>query len=176
MVSMPNRPSHPFDARTERKSKRKADVGPGVAVLVRRQKGSDLGHDERMLNKCDIRGGDDGELHREHLSIGVHPGSWNDCVPKGDDILDGLAIHQVRGAFHLDDGLVCADGVVAVLEIEAKSEMGSVLEKDVANRAVDDVINERGLYMSVEWHKRSKYVWVQTWRKTFASAREGRSL
>lgn len=98
-----------------------------------------------MLKKCDIRGGDDGELHREHLSTGDHPGSWNDCVPKGGDILNGLAIHQVCGAFDLDNGLVGADGVVAMLEIEAKSEMGGVLEKDIANRAVDDVVNERGL-------------------------------
>lgn len=35
IVSMPNRPSHPFKARTERKSKTKAGVGAGVAVLVR---------------------------------------------------------------------------------------------------------------------------------------------
>ena len=31
MVSMPNIPSHPFEARMERKSKRKAGVGAGVA-------------------------------------------------------------------------------------------------------------------------------------------------
>ena len=49
-------------------------------------------------------------------------------------------------AFDFDNGLVGADGVMAVLQIEAKSEMGGVLEKYVTNRAVDDVVNERDLY------------------------------
>jgi hypothetical protein len=35
IVSMPKRWLHPFEARIERKSKRKAGVGVGVAVLVR---------------------------------------------------------------------------------------------------------------------------------------------
>ena len=106
---------------------------------------SDLGHHEGTLKKCDIRGRDDGELHQQHPSTRDHPGGWNDCVPKGGDVLDDLTIHQVCSAFDLDDGLISADGVMAVLEMEAKSEMGGVLEKDVTNRAVDDVVYERGL-------------------------------
>jgi hypothetical protein len=99
-----------------------------------------------MLKKHDIRGRDNGELHREHLATGGHPGRRNDLVPEGDDVLDGLTIHQVRGAFDLDDGLVGADGVVAVMEVEAEGEMSGVLEEDVADGAVDDVVDGRGLY------------------------------
>ena len=99
-----------------------------------------------MLKKHDIRGRDDGELHWEHLATGGHPGRRNDLVPEVGDVLDSLTIHQVRSAFHLDDGLVGADGVVAVLEVEAEGEIGGVLEEDAANGAVDDVIEGRGLY------------------------------
>lgn len=53
------------------------------------------------------------------------------------------------GAFYLDDGLVCADGVMAVLEGETEGEMSGVLEKDVANGAIDDVIDEWGLDRSM---------------------------
>jgi hypothetical protein len=98
-----------------------------------------------MLKKHNVRGRDDGELHREHLTTGGHPGSRDDLVPERGDVLDGLIIHQVCGAFDLDDGLVCADGVMAVLEVEAECKMGSVLEKDVANGAVNDVIDKWGL-------------------------------
>lgn len=51
----------------------------------------------------------------------------------------------MRGAFDLDDGFVGADGVVAVLEVEAEGEVGGVLEEDFADGAVDDVVDGRGL-------------------------------
>jgi|SRR5947209_13073275 hypothetical protein len=98
-----------------------------------------------MLKKHDILGRDDGELHRKHLATGGHPSRRNDLVP-GDDVLDGLTTHQVRGAFDLDDGFVGADGMVAVLEVEAEGEVGGVLKEDFADGAVDDVVDGRGLY------------------------------
>ena len=52
----------------------------------------------------------------------------------------------MRGAFHLDDGLVGADGVVAVLEVEAEGEIGRMLEEDVADGTVHNVLDRRGLY------------------------------
>jgi len=104
------------------------------------------------------RGRDDGELHREHLTTGGHPGSRDDLVPERGDVLDGLIIHQVCGAFDLDDGLVCADGVMAVLEVEAESKMGSVLEKDVTNGAVNDVIDKWGFARDIRLFERRKIV------------------
>jgi hypothetical protein len=98
-----------------------------------------------MLNKHDILGRDDGELHREHLATGGHPSRRNDLVPEGDDVLDGLTTHQVRGAFDLDYGFV-GTGMVAVLEVEAEGEVGGVLEEDFADGANDDVVDGRGLY------------------------------
>ena len=98
-----------------------------------------------MLKKHDIRCRDDGELHREHLATGGHPGRRNDLVPERDDVLDSLTIHQVRGAFDFDHGFVGADGVVAVLEVEAVGDVGTVLEEDIADGAVDDVVDGRGL-------------------------------
>jgi hypothetical protein len=52
----------------------------------------------------------------------------------------------VRGAFHLDDGLAGADGVVAVLEVEAEEDIGRMLEEDIADGAVHNVLDRRGLY------------------------------
>jgi hypothetical protein len=98
-----------------------------------------------MLKKHDILGRDD-ELHREHLASRSHPGRRNDLVPEGDDVLDGLTIHQVRGAFDPDDGLIGADGVVAVPEVEAEGDLGTVLEEDIADGTVDDVVDGQGLY------------------------------
>jgi hypothetical protein len=58
----------------------------------------------------------------------------------------------------LDDGLVCADGVMAVLEVEAECKMGSVLEKDVANGAVNDVIDKWGFARDIRLFERRKVV------------------
>ena len=66
--------------------------------------------------------------------------------PKEDDVLDGLTVHQVRGAFDLDDGLISTDGVVAVLEVEAEGDVGTVLGGDIADGTVNDVVDGRGLY------------------------------
>jgi hypothetical protein len=99
-----------------------------------------------MPKEHDIPGRDDGELHREHLATGGHPGDRNHLIPERDDVLDSLTIHQVPGAFDLDDGLVGADSVVAVLEVEVEGEVGGVLEEDIADGAVDDVVDGRGLY------------------------------
>jgi hypothetical protein len=94
-----------------------------------------------MLKKHNIRSRDNSKLHREHLATGSHPGSRNDLVPEGDDVLDCLTIHQVCGAFDLDDGLVGADGVVAVLEVEAEGNVGAVLKENIADGTVDDVVD-----------------------------------
>jgi hypothetical protein len=48
----------------------------------------------------------------------------------------------VRSAFDLDDGLVGADGVVAVLEVEAVGDVGAVLEEDVADGTFNDVFTD----------------------------------
>jgi hypothetical protein len=90
-----------------------------------------------MLKKHNIRRRDNAELH---------PGRRNDLVPEGDDVLDSLTIHQVRGAFDLDDGLVGADGVVVMLKVEAEGDVGAVLEEDITDGTVDDVVDGRGLY------------------------------
>jgi hypothetical protein len=47
----------------------------------------------------------------------------------------------VRSALDLSDGLVGADGVMAVLEVEAEGEMGGVLEKNIADGATNDTVN-----------------------------------
>lgn len=55
-----------------------------------------------------------------------------------------LSIHQVTGPF---DNFVRANGgngVVAVLEVEAEGEVGTVLEEDIADGAVD-VVDGRSL-------------------------------
>ena len=91
-----------------------------------------------MLKKHDIPGGDDGELHREHLAAGGHPGGWNGLSPKGDVVLDGLTIHQVRGPFDLDDSLVSANSVVAALGVDAEGEVGGVTKEEVADRTVNE--------------------------------------
>jgi hypothetical protein len=99
-----------------------------------------------MPKEHDIPGRNDRELYREYLATGGYLGGRNHLIPDGDDVLDGLTIHQVLGAFNLDDGFVRANGVVAVLEVEAEGEVGSVLEEDIADGAVDDVVDGRGLY------------------------------
>jgi hypothetical protein len=63
----------------------------------------------------------------------------------------------VRGAFHLDDGLVGADGVVAVLEVEAEGEISCMLKEDVADGAVYNVLDRQGLYKRLSgqcWRRR----------------------
>jgi hypothetical protein len=40
-------------------------------------------------------------------------------------------------------GLASADGVVAVLEVEAEGDVSSVLEEDIAEGAVDDIVDGR---------------------------------
>jgi hypothetical protein len=62
----------------------------------------------------------------------------------------------VRGAFDLDNGLVGADGMVTVKEVEAEGEVGGVLEEDVADRAVDDVVDGRGLYKRPSGQRRRR--------------------
>jgi len=52
----------------------------------------------------------------------------------------------MRGAFHLHDGLIGADGVVAVLEGEAEDDIGRMLDEVVADGAVHNVLDRRGLY------------------------------
>lgn len=52
----------------------------------------------------------------------------------------------MRGAVDLYDGFVSADGVVAVLKVEAEGEVSGVLEEDFADGAVNDVVDGRGLY------------------------------
>jgi hypothetical protein len=98
-----------------------------------------------MLKKRGILGRDDGELYWEYLATGSHLGRRNDLVPEGGDALDGHTIHHVRGTFDLDDGFVGADGVVAVLEVEAEGDVDAVLKEDIADRTVDDVVDGRGL-------------------------------
>ena len=94
-----------------------------------------------MQKKHYIRGRDDGKLHWEYLTIRGHPGRRNNLVPKGDNVLDSLTIHQVRGAFDFDNCFVGADGVVAVLEVEAVGHVGVVLEEDIPDGTIDDVVN-----------------------------------
>jgi len=64
----------------------------------------------------------------------------------------------VRGAFHLDNGLVGADGVVAVLEVEAEGGIGRMLEEDIADGAVNDVVDGRGLAGDIRLLKRREIV------------------
>jgi len=64
----------------------------------------------------------------------------------------------VRGAFDLDYGFVGADGMVAVLEVEAEGEVGGVLEEDFADGAVDDVVDGRGLAGDIRLPKRGEIV------------------
>jgi len=90
-----------------------------------------------MQKKHYIRGREDGELYWEHLTIGGHPGRRNDLVPEGYNVLDSLTIHQVRSAFSFDNRFVSADGVVAVLEVEADGHVGIVLEEDITDGTVD---------------------------------------
>jgi len=99
-----------------------------------------------VLKKYDIPGRDEGELHRVYHTIRAHSGRRNDAVPEGDDLLDGLTIHQVRGAFDFDDSFIGAGGMVAVLEVEAVGDVSAVLEEDIADGTVDDVVDGRGLY------------------------------
>ena len=40
-------------------------------------------------------------------------------------------------------GLAGADGVMAMLEVEAEGDVGSVLEEDIADGAVDDIVDGR---------------------------------
>jgi len=64
----------------------------------------------------------------------------------------------VGGAFDLDDGFIGADGMVAVLEVEAEGEVSSVLKEDIADGAVDDVVDGRGLAGDIRLPKRGKIV------------------
>src|ERR1700730_6895569 len=93
-----------------------------------------------MLKEHNIPSRDNSELHQKHLATGGHLGGQNNLVPKGDNVLDGLIIYQVCSSFDFDNSLVGADSVVAVREVEAESEVGSVLEEDIADRAVDNVV------------------------------------
>jgi hypothetical protein len=65
----------------------------------------------------------------------------------------------VRGAFHLDNGLVGANGVVAVLEIKAEDEISRMLKEDVADKAVYNVLDRQGLYkrLSGQCQRRRKH-------------------
>ncbi len=51
----------------------------------------------------------------------------------------------MHSAFHLDDSFACADTVVAVLEVEAEEHMGSMLEEDIADGAIDNGVDRQSL-------------------------------
>ena len=106
-----------------------------------------------MAKKGDIRRRDGSELHRQHLITAGHPGRRGNVVPERDDILHGLNIHQMRGAFDLNDGLTSTDGVVTVLEVKAEGEMGAMLKEDITDRAVNNIVDGRGLHK----HPRGQY-------------------
>jgi hypothetical protein len=52
----------------------------------------------------------------------------------------------VRSAFDLNDSLVGADSIMAMLKVGAEGDMSAVLEKDITNGTVNDVVDGRGLY------------------------------
>ncbi len=56
--------------------------------------------------------------------------------------------------------------------------MGGVLKEDVADGAIDDVVNGWGLSKrpNSQCSGPAEHGEVHTWRVTFASSREGRSL
>jgi hypothetical protein len=81
----------------------------------------------------------DSKLHREH--IGTHPGYRNDFVTHGFNVSDHLVVHQVRRTLHLDDHFVFMNRVVAVLEVEGKGSLCTVLDEYVAEWTFDKVIN-----------------------------------
>jgi hypothetical protein len=47
----------------------------------------------------------------------------------------------VYSAFNLNNSFVSANSIVAVLEVEAEGEVGSVLKEDFADRAVNNVVD-----------------------------------
>ena len=99
-----------------------------------------------QIGHTNVPGRDDGELHWKHGITCCHPGARNDLVPKGDDVLHGLSIHQMRSAFYFDDGLVRADCVMAMLKIKAQGEMGGVFEEDLTNWTANNIVDGQKLY------------------------------
>lgn len=90
-----------------------------------------------VRNRNRSRAGDSSKLHGKQFVTSGHPRRRNDLVSKGNDVLHGLVIHDVSSAFNLDHCLIGSDGVMAMLEIKAESEISGKLEKDVANRPID---------------------------------------
>jgi hypothetical protein len=52
----------------------------------------------------------------------------------------------VRGAFHLNNSLAGANSIVAVLEVKAEDDISHILKEDVADRAIYNILDRRGLY------------------------------
>jgi hypothetical protein len=99
-----------------------------------------------MLKKHNIRKRDNGKLYQEHLSTGDHPSRRNNFIPERDNILNSLTIYQVHSAFDLNDSLVGANSVVAILKVKAKGDVGAMLKEDIADRTVNNVVDGQGLY------------------------------
>jgi hypothetical protein len=51
----------------------------------------------------------------------------------------------VHSAFDFNHSFVGANGVVAVLEVEAVGDVGTVLKEDITDRAVNNVVYRRVL-------------------------------
>ena len=89
----------------------------------------------------DILVGNDFKLHRHNLALTRHPGCRDNLVAERVNILHGLPIHQVGSALNLDHGLLAADVVMAVLEVQAMGHVHDVLEEYITDRTVDDLMD-----------------------------------
>ena len=61
--------------------------------------------------------GNNFELHRHDLAPTRHPGCGNNLVAERVNVLHGLVVNQVGSAINLDNGLLAANVVMAMLEV-----------------------------------------------------------
>jgi len=85
------------------------------------------------------------KFHRQDATLHRHPSGRNDFVSEGLDVLDFFIAHDVSSALNLYNGFIYIDVVVPMLEVQAEGFVGTVSEKDLANRAIDDIINGSSL-------------------------------
>jgi len=85
------------------------------------------------------------KFHRHDATLPRHPSGRDDFVSEGLNVFDFFIAHDVSSALNLYNGFIYIDIVVPMLEVQAEGLVGTVSEKDLTKRTIDDIINGSSL-------------------------------
>lgn len=116
----------------------KAADGVGVSALIGCQLNNTTKYSEDRL-RCFSQSRNGSKLHGKNFATGGHPGRWNNLVSKRRNVFHGFVVHEVCGAFHLNNCLIGRDGMMAMLEVKAEAQVSGMFDESIANRTIDNI-------------------------------------